>query len=479
MSDVSERTIAPLPIDSRSATESPTEVSGTLPRRIGLWTGVAILVGSTIGSGIFRSPAGIANKLPGPLPMLAVWVTGGLFALCGALTLAEIAGAFPQTGGIYVFIREAWGRLPAFLFGWSELVMIRAASLGAISTTFAEYFIRVTGNDPSLAPYNGYTHYVAAVAIIVAGSVNYFGIRMAGTVQNITTIAKVGGLLVVVGLALVIGLPSSGGHYSPAVPQGSFSTAAFGLALVSVLWVYDGWADVSFVAGEVENPRRNLPRVLIAGTCGIIVIYLIANLAYLAVMPIEEMRHSKLIAADVAQRVVGVGGVAFVATVVMISTFGTLNGTMITGPRVMFAMAEDKMLFRPLARVHPRFRTPSTAIALVTAIAVLFVLAGTFEQLADTFVTAIVPFYALAVASVFIFRRRSVYDPPYRVPLYPIVPALFIISTIMLLGNAVIDPGSRWGTLGVLGGILLGIPVYYLTVGRASQQVITGENVSR
>jgi amino acid transporter len=247
---------------------------------------------------------------------------------------------------------------------------------------------------------------------------------------------------------------------------GSFSIAKFGLALVSVLWVYDGWADVSFVAGEVENPRRNLPRILIGGTLAIIAIYLVANLAYLAVMPIEEIRHSKLVAADVAQRTIGVGGVAFVATVVMISTFGTLNGSMITGPRVLFAMANDGMLFSPLGRVHPRYRSPSVSIVVVTTIGVLFVLAGTFEQLADAFVTAIVPFYALAVASVFVFRKRTGYNPSYRVPLYPIVPALFIISTIMLLANAVIDPTSRWPTLAVFGGVLIGIPVYFLTVGR-------------
>jgi len=233
-----------------------------------------------------------------------------------------------------------------------------------------------------------------------------------------------------------------------------------------VLWVYDGWADVSFVAGEVENPRRNLPRILIGGTLAIIAIYLLANLAYLAVMPIEEIRHSKLVAADVAQRVIGTGGVAFVATVVMISTFGTLNGSMITGPRVLFAMANDGMLFAPLGRVHPKYQTPSISIVVVTLIGVLFVLLGTFEQLADAFVTAIVPFYALAVASVFVLRKRPGYDPSYRVPLYPIVPALFIVSTIMLFVNAVVDPTSRWPTLGVFGGILIGIPVYFATVGR-------------
>lgn len=345
--------------------------------------------------------------------------------------------------------------------------MIRAASLGAVSTTFSEYFIRVTGHDPSLAPYSGYVHYVAAAAILVAGFSNYVGVRAAGTIQNITTIAKVGGLVAIVAVAFAIGIPANGvSHFTPAVPPGSFSIAKFGLALVSVLWVYDGWADVSFVAGEVRSPRRNLPRVLIGGTCAIILIYLVANLAYLSIMPIEEMRHSKLVAADVAQRVMGAGGVAFVATVVMISTYGTLNGSMITGPRVLWAMSHDGMLFAPLGRVHPRFKTPSTSIALVTIIAVVFVLAGTFEQLADAFVTAIVPFYALAVASVFVFRKRPGYNPPFRVPLYPLVPALFIISTIMLLGNAVIDPSSRWATLGVLGGIVAGIPVFYLTVGR-------------
>jgi APA family basic amino acid/polyamine antiporter len=445
---------------------STRDEAGELPRRIGLWTAVAILVGSTIGSGIFRSPAGIADKLPGPLPLLLVWATGGLFALCGALTLAEVAGAYPRTGGVYAFISEGWGRLPAFLFGWSELVLIRAASLGALSTTFSEYLIRVTGHDPSVAPYSAYTHYIAAVAIFIAGATNYVGVRSAGFVQNLTTSAKVAGLLIVIALAFAIGLPRTGGYYTPAAPPGSFSIAAFGLALVSVLWVYDGWADVSFVAGEVENPRRNLPRVLIIGTLGIIAIYLLANLAYLAVMPVEEVRHSRLVAADVAQRLVGSGGVVFIAVVVMISTFGTLNGTMITGPRILFAMAADGMLFSRLARVHPRYRSPYVSISIVTVVGMLFVLAGTFEQLADAFVTAIVPFYALAVGSVFVLRRRAAYDPPFRVPLYPIVPSLFIVSTFMLLANAVLDSSSRWPTLGVLGVILMGVPVYFASVGR-------------
>jgi basic amino acid/polyamine antiporter, APA family len=390
-----------------------------------------------------------------------------VFALCGALTLAEVASAFPRTGGVYVFIREAWGRLPAFLFGWSELVLIRAAALGAISTTFSEYLLRVLGYDPRVAPYSRYVHYVAAAAILLTATFNYVGIKWGALVQNITTLAKTGAVLVIIVLALALGLPQTGGHYTPAVPPGSFTFARFGLALVSVLWVYDGWADVSFVGGEVQNPERNLPRVLIFGTLIIIGLYLLANIAYLAVLPVEQIRQSKLVAADVAETLMGATGVAFVATAVMVSTFGTLNGSVMTGSRILFAMAADGLLFKPIARVHKKFQTPGVAIGLEAALGVVFVLLGTFEQLADTFVTAIVPFYALAVAAVFAFRGRPGYQPPFRVPGYPVVPAIFIVATILLLGNAIVDQTSRIPTLGVMGVILLGIPVYYVTRSRS------------
>jgi APA family basic amino acid/polyamine antiporter len=445
--------------------------SPRLTRQLGLWSAVAVLIGSTIGSGIFRSPAGITDKLPGPLPLMAVWVAGGLFALCGALTLAELTGAFPETGGAYVFIREGWGRLPAFLFGWAELTLIRAASLGAISTTFAEYFMRVLGVDPSAEPNRTYVHYLAALAIVLTATFNYVGVRWGSLVQNLTTLAKYGGLLFIILLALALGLPRTGGHFTPAVPEGSFHIALFGLALVNVLWAFDGWADLSFVAGEVKDPRRTLPRAIIIGTVAVIVIYLLANVAYLAVMPVEEIRRSRLVAADVAQRLIGPPGVIFVACTVMLSTFGTLNGTLLTAPRVFFAMADDGLFFKRVAAVHPKYRTPYVSILLTTGLGVVFVLLRTFEQLADTFVTAIVPFYALAVGSIFMLRRRASYDPPFRAPFYPIVPALFILATCFLLGNALIDPTSRWPTVAVFGVILLGVPVYYETVGRRAERV--------
>ncbi|MHB1311961.1 MAG: APC family permease [Gemmatimonadaceae bacterium] len=441
-------------------------VEPTLQRRIGLWTAIAVVIGSTIGSGIFRSPAGIADKLPGPIPMLSVWVVGGIFALCGALTLAEVASALPQTGGIYVFVRDGWGRLPAFLLGWGQLVMIRAASLGAIAITFSEYFHRVIGIDPVAPEHVTQVRIGAAIAILLTGTFNILGVRLGAAVTNVTTIAKYGGLLFIILIAFAIGWPKTGGYFTPAVPAGSVTTTAFGLALVSTLWAFDGWADLSYAAGEVKDPQRVLPRALIGGTLLVIAIYLLANVAYLAVMPIEEIRHSKLVAADVAQRLIGPGGVVFVAVTVMLSTFGTLNASLFTTPRIFFAMAEDKLFFPAVARVHPKFGTPWVAIALTAGLGAVFVMLRSFEQLADAFVTAFLPFYALAVAAIFRLRRNPDYKPSFRVPLYPVVPLLFVVSVVYLLANGFINPASRWMTIGVFAILLAGTPVYYLTVGR-------------
>ncbi len=449
----------------------PAPARNELARKLGLWSAIAVVIGSTIGSGIFRSPAGIAAKLPGPLPMMAVWIAGGIFAMCGALTMAEVASALPRTGGLYVFCKDAWGDLVGFLFGWGQISMIRAASLGGIAITFSEYFFRVLGLNP-LAPENvSIVHWTAAGAIALTGGFNYVGVRFAANVNNFTVIAKYGGLLFIIIVALALGLPANGlSHFTPAVPPGSFTLPAFGLALVSTLWAFDGWADLAYNAGEVKDPGRNLPRALIGGTLAVLGIYLAANLAYMAVLPIEEIRTSKLVAADVAQRVIGAGGVTFVAITVMISTFGTLNTVLFTSPRVFFAMADDGLFFKPVAKVHPKFGTPYVAITVVAALGMVFVLLLPFESLADTFVTAFLPFYMLAVAAVFKLRGTPGYNPTFRVPLYPVVPLLFIVSVLYLLGNAIVQESSRMSTLAVLGVLAAGIPVYYLTVGRGRQR---------
>lgn len=423
-----------------------------------------------MGSGIFRSPAAVADRLPGSLAVMAVWSTGGLFALCGALTLAEVAAAYPRTGGLYVFIREGWGKLPAFLFGWSELVLIRAVLLGAVSITFAEYMLRLVGRTPE----DLYVRGIAAASIVVTASLNYLGIRWGALVQNLTTVAKYGGLVFLVVLAFAIGLPRTGGYYTPLLPSADFSLAAFGVALVSVLWAFDGWLDASYLGGEIIDGGKALPRALIVGTLAVFLIYLLANLAYMAVLPIGELRHARLVAADVAERLIGPPGVVFMSAVVAISAFGLLTEALMIAPRIIFAMAADGNLFQAGAAVHPRFRTPHVAILVDALLGILFVMLRSFEQLADAFVIANVPFDALGVAAVFVLRRRKDYRPVFRVPGYPIVPLAFLCAAAYLLLSNIANASSRWPTIGVLAVILLGIPVYRATVGRGSSTEKTG-----
>lgn len=424
-----------------------------------------MVVGSAIGSGIFRSPAGIADRIPGPFPLISMWVVGGLISLCGALTLAEVASEVPKTGGIYAFLKEAWGKLPAFLFGWAQLTVVRAAALGAISITFAEYFWRVWGFDPTVAPYDRYAQYSAAVAILITATFNIVGVKMGAAVVNLTTIAKTVGLGLIIVLALTLGLSQSGGgHFTPVMPVEPVRIGAFGLALVSLLWAYDGWMDLSYVAGEVENPQRNMPRALIFGTLAIITVFVLANIAYLAVLSIDEMRVSRLVAADVAEKMVGGWGVTFVSVVVMLSTFGTLNAVLLTSPRILFAAADDKMLPSFIAKVHPRYETPYGAISLVAVLGMVFVLFLRFEQLADAFVFAMLPFYAGGVAAVFKLRSRPGYAPKFKTPGYPIVPVIFILSVLYLLINGFLDPEGRPWVGAIFGVLLLGIPVFKVFV---------------
>lgn len=472
-----------------------------LVRQIGLGSGVAVVVGSTIGSGIFRSPAGIAEQLPGPLPFLLVWVVGGFFVLCGALTLAEVGSAYPYAGGLYVYIREAFGRQAAFLFGWAQLILIRPSSVGAVAVVFGEHALRLFGVQKEHPAFVGLVTVLSVAAILGVAAANIRGVKLGTGVQNLTTLAKTAGLLALVVLAFAVGLPKTGGHFSPAVPPGSFNLSLFGLALVSALWAYDGWTDGTYVGGEMTEPRKNLPRATLLGTLAVIGVYLLANVAYLSVFSAQEVAASPLVAADVMSRLVGAGGVTFIVATVMVSTFGTLNGSVLTSPRLFFAMAEDKLIFPQLATVHPKFKTPTTAVVLVACLGVLYVVVAaaftgskTFSTLTDAFVIASVPFYALAVASVFVFRRRRrrlpasagpepdslidagddagtgarphVYEPAALTPGFPVVPALFILSTVFLLANSLLDPGARGATLVTLGLVALGYPVYAFTIGR-------------
>ena len=439
--------------------ETTVPAGDRLQRRLGFWSAVALVIGITIGSGIFRTPAVVAGRVPDPFLMLSLWVIGGVMALSGALSFAELAASLPRSGGVYVFLREGWGRLAGFLFGWAELVLIRGVSAAAIASVFGEYLLRTCGVDPIERA--GAADLVAAGALVFATAVNVMGVRLGAAIVGLSTAAKYGGLAAIVAAAFLFGADrgASTGHFVQAA--GDVTPGLFGLALISVLWAYDGFADLAYVAGEVKDPQRTLPRALAVGTLAIVVIYLLTNAAYLYVIPVDRMAGSQLIAADTMTVLFGGVATTLISALVMVSTFGALIGIMLSGPRIFFAMADDGLLFRPVAAVHPRFGTPHVAIILNGSLGVLMVLMQTFEQLADTFVLATWPFYIFAVAALYRLRRtRPDLPRPYRVTGYPVVPAIFIAAASYLILNALVtDP--FWTSV-VFGIVLLGVPVYYV-----------------
>ena len=425
-----------------------------LPRRLGVFSAVAVLVGSTIGSGIFRVPSTVANDV-GTLGAIAlIWVIGALVALFGALTLAELAAIFPRSGGIYVFLREAYGPVPAFLFGWTELLVIRPSALGAIAMIFAAYARQLFGFAEESE------RIIAAVAIILLALTNVRSVVWGAVLNNAATAAKVAALAGIALVAFIFGDPSTGALAGP-VEFEPLSWGGFGVALIAVLWAYDGWADLTFIAGEVKDPGRTMPRALLMGTSLVVVLYLIINVAYLYVLPIDEMANSTLVASDAATKIFGAIGASIIAGAVMLSAFGALNGSTITGPRILYAMADDGLFFKPIAWVHPRWKTPAAAILLCAALGVGYVTVRSFEQLADAFIIGIWPFYALAVGAVFVMRRRRPdLHRPYKTVGYPFVPVVFLIASILMLANSVIEEPTS--TLFNFGIILAGIPVYFI-----------------
>jgi basic amino acid/polyamine antiporter, APA family len=426
-----------------------------MPRTVSLLQTVAVSVGVTIGSGIFRVPATVAAQLQEPGTMLLCWVLGGVIALCGALSVAELAGALPRSGGVFAYLLEAYGPLPAFLFGWTELVVIRAAALGAIATIFAEYL----GYFWPLSAQG--VRQCAAAAIVFIGIVNYLGVQRAALLQTITSALKFAALLVL-GLLAFSARGGSSSHFAGHLATLG-SASALATALIPVMWTYDGWADPATMAGEIRDPQRNLPRALIVGALCVMLVYLLVNVGFLYALAPAQMAGSRLIAADVAQRIplLGSAGGGAIAAAVVLAAFSGLNGSMLTGSRVFFAMADRKLFFRSVARVSPRFHSPSVAIGLATLLGVGYVLANDFAQLADKFILGIWPFYALAVAGVFILRRTQPQLPrPYRVFGYPLVPLVFLVASVLMMGNALITaPRDTGFTLLV---IAVGVPVYWL-----------------
>jgi amino acid transporter len=426
-----------------------------MPRSVSFSQVVALSVGITIGSGIFRVPATVAGQLQFPGPMLLCWTLGGVIAVCGALSVAELAGALPRSGGVFAYLLEAYGPLPAFLFGWTELVVIRASALGAIATIFAEYLGYFV---PLVA---GHVRIAAAFAIALIGAINYVGVQRAAAVLSATTAVKYA-VLLGLGLLAFTARGGSAAHFVPAWPA-SAPWSALATALILVMWTYDGWADAAFVAGEVKDPQRNLPLALITGAVCVIVAYLVVNVGFLYALSPQTMADSKLVVSTVAARIPLLGGVgaAVVAAAVVISAFSGLNASMLAGSRIFYAMADRGLFFRVAARVSPRFDSPSVAIWLATVLGVAYVLFNDFAELADKFILGIWPFYTLTVAAVFVLRaRRPELARPYRVWGYPIVPAVFLIASLYMVLNALLtDPRNTGITFAI---ILAGVPVFWL-----------------
>jgi APA family basic amino acid/polyamine antiporter len=437
-----------------------------LSRDLGASHAASVVVGTIIGSGIFLVPAEMTRAVGSPKLVFLAWIVGGLLSLFGALTYAELGAMKPQAGGEYVYVRDAYGPLPAFLYAWTWFVIAKPASVASITLGL----VRILGTFPRLAFFSHpvasahisvtYGQLVAIAATLLISFLNYLGIKKAGEFQLVFTLLKIAMVLGIVGLGFSYA-HGSWGHFSTGFTGAQGGVAGFMAALVAALWAYDGWNDLNMVAGEVRRPERNIPFALIAGVGIVGALYMLVNAALQYVLPASAIAGSDRPAALAMQLVLGPRGASIVAAGIALSMLVTLNGTIMSGARVPYAVARDGHFFSALAKVHPRFHTPSTAIVVQAILSIALLLVGSsFERLFSLAIFSEWLFYMIAGSTVFVFRRQQPEAPrPYRVWGYPLVPALFVLASAILLYSAfthhLLD--SAAGTLVILGGI----PVFY------------------
>jgi APA family basic amino acid/polyamine antiporter len=445
----------------------------SLPRTLGLRDLILLTIGSVIGSGIFLVPGAVLRQVGGfVVPAMLVWLVGGVLSLLGALTYGELGAMKPATGGLYVYIRDCFGRFPAFLFGWTLFFVISSGAVATLAVAFGAYLGELVPLTPPLEKL------IAVLVIAVVAAVNVVGTRASADLQNWTTAAKVLGILLmsVVLLWLGRGFQGSGAALWPARYDASLASG-FGLAMIGVLWAYEGWQFVTYNAGEVVNAKRALPLGLATGAAALVGIYLVANFGYLAALGPTGVADSNRLAATAVSTVVGPGAAKLIALIILISIFSATNGTMLTSPRVYYAMARDGLFFQRLAEVHPRFKTPAFAVIAGAVWSAVLAATGTFEQLLTYVVFVGWIFYALAAASVFVYRRRAPdAERPYRVPGYPVTPLLFIIAAAALALNTIVTQPVR-ASVG-LGIVLVGAPAYLIwrpKGGRVGESQARGE----
>jgi len=421
-----------------------------LARRLGLIDALSIVIGCMIGGGIFLVPNLIAQNLSSASLILGAWIFAGVISFFGALACAELGAAMPSTGGQYVFLREAYGPIGGFLCGWTNFLISRTAQsawLAVVLTAYISYF-HPFGNIASKA--------LSVAAIILFTYINYRGVRLGALVQKCFALAKVVGILIIVGSAFFLGSPAK-----DAAPAHASSLSSFGVALIACLLAYDGWVQMSFVAGEIRRPERYILLALVFGVVTVIAVYLLANLAYLRVMSITEIAASAHVGADAATRVLGPIGGTLVTVIILLSIIGSLNGAVLTCPRVYFAQANDGLFFRRFAAIHPRYQTPGFAILAQGVWAVVLIVSGSYETLIDYAMFAIWLSYLFMIAGVVVLWRTQPNLPrPYRMWGYPATPLLFLAVAIFFLGNMLVTrPGPSLAGLGL---IAAGVPVYFI-----------------
>jgi APA family basic amino acid/polyamine antiporter len=441
-----------------------------LVRAIGLGSAVLFVLGSIIGSGIFLTTGVMAAALPSPTLLMLAWAAGGVITLTGALTYGELASMFPKSGGVYVYLREAFGPAVAFLYGWAALLIFFSGGIAAVAVGFAEYLSYFA---PALSPARvlwslatpagswsiSAGQIVAVTSIAALAAINYIGVRSGNRVNVVLTIAKVAGLAALPILAL-LSSASATPAWLPVVPDVARPFAAFGVAMIAVLWANDAWYSVTWIAGEMRNPERDLPRALIGGIALLTVIYLVVNLAYLYALPIEQLRGVSRVAEHAATALVGPSGATFVALTVVISTFGCNNAAILAGARLLFAMARDGVFLPLAAYVHPRYRTPSTAIVAIAGWASLLALSGSYEQLFTYVMFASILLHMLGALGVLRLRRAQPDTPrPYRVWGYPFVPVLYSVASGAFVVNTLFERPTE--SLAGVAFLALGLPVYW------------------
>ena len=432
------------------------EQARTLDRTLGFTDLVLIVIGTVIGSGIFIVPATVLTQTGQTLgPAMLVWLIAGVLSLLGALTYGELGAANPDAGGLYVYIRDSFGPLPAFLYGWTTFFILSSGSVATLAVAFTGYLGQFMTVTPTMAKV------IAVLMIIVIAAINVRGTRQGSSVQNWSTGLKTGAILVMSLALLARGRGLSSGvtmwpaDFTPGLLSG------IGLAMIGVLWAYEGWQYVTFSAGEARDPQRIFPRAIVVGTAVLIAIYLLANVAYVAALGPAGVAGSKRVAADSVTALYGANAGKLIAAVILVSMFSAANGLTLTAPRLYYAMSRDGVFFRKLAEVHPRFRTPAFAIIVSSAWAALLAATGTFEQLLTYVVFSGWIFYGLGAMSIFVYRKKMPdMHRPFRVPGYPLTPLLFILASAAIVLNTLFtQPGRALVGIAV---VLIGVPAYLI-----------------